>query len=138
MSDNKDELIKMLIEQIKNNSDKLDEMKHSYYELKSMTRAHQIVDEKMHEDICVFIQSTNTRLDEYNKQLQIHIAGTIRNREDIAEFKKTMKPIMDDFVEERALKRAKTKKIKHITNVLALIATASGVVTGILKYFSII
>lgn len=138
MSDNKDELIKMLIEQIKNNSDKLDEMKHSYYELKSMTRAHQIVDEKMHEDICGFIQSTNTRLDEYNRQLQIHIAGTIQNREDIAEFKKTMKPIMDDFVEERALKKAREKKIKNIKNILALIATAGGIIAGVLKYFQFI
>jgi hypothetical protein len=138
MSESNIELIRLLVEQVKQNSSKLDDMKEAYYELKNAVDSHQDMDEKMHKDVCEFMESTNKKLDEYNRQLEIHIAGTIENRKDIAEFKATLKPLIDDFVEDTIIKRARNKAIVKWTKVAGFVGTLAGATAGILKLLDLI
>jgi len=131
-------LLTLLMDQIRENSKKLDEMKDSYYQLKSAVESHQIMDEKMHQDVCGFMQDTNKKLNDYNRQLEIHIAGTIENRNDIAEFKATIKPLLEDYIEENALQRANKKVIVKWTKIVGFIGVAVGSVTGILKLLELL
>lgn len=132
------DLISLLIDQIKENSNKLDEMKDAYYKLKGAVESHQIVDEKMHQDVCEFMESANKKLDDYNRQLEIHIAGTIENRKDINEFKATIKPLIDVYVEETIIKKARMKAIAKWTKSAGLITAIAGAIGAILKIAGLI
>lgn len=132
------ELLSLLIDQIKENSNKLDEMKDAYYQLKGAVESHQIVDEKMHQDVCEFMESANKKLDDYNRQLEIHIAGTIENRKDINEFKATIKPLIDGYVEETIIKKARKKAINKWTMIAGFVAAVGGAVGAILKLMNLI
>jgi len=138
MSESNIELIRLLVEQVKQNSNKLDDMKEAYYELKNAVDSHQDMDEKMHKDVCQFMESTNKKLDEYNRQLEIHIAGTVENRNEIAEFKATLKPLIDDFVEDSIIKRANKKSMIKWTKVAGFVGAVAGAAAGILKLLGLI
>lgn len=136
MPPSRDELISALLDKLQSNNEKLDEMKDSYYELKYMMQSHQTIDEKMHRDICNFIESVNSRLDTYNHQLEVHIAATELNKQEIREFKQTVKPLLDVHVEEQILKKANKNNLNKIKLILAIVggvATAVATIIGILK-----
>lgn len=138
MAESNIELIKLLAERVKENSDKLDDMREAYYELKSAVDSHQTMDEKMHRDVCEFMEGANKKLDEYNRQLEIHIAGTVENRKEIEEFKATLKPLIDDFVEDTIVRNARKKAIMKWTTIGGFIAAIGSAVGAILKLMDLI
>lgn len=135
MADNRDDLIRLLIEKVESNNNKLDDIKDSYYELKYMAQAHQEVDEKMHKEVIRFMESTSKRLDTYNRQLEIHIEATDVNRKDIAEFKTSVQPIINNFIEDQAVKRAHDKNIAKIKRTVGIIGSIIGIIAAAITLY---
>jgi len=138
MADVSENMLRLLMDQIRENSDKLDEMKESYYKLRAAVDSHQVMDERIHKEICEFIESANKRLDEYNRQLEIHITATMENREDIAQFKKTIEPMLKDFVEDRAVKRANLRMLKKIGVISGTITGVIAAATAVMKLLDLV
>jgi hypothetical protein len=138
MSDNfREEWFKLVLENLKDNSDKLQEMQDQYYQLRSSFDKHHILDTKIHEEIKGFIVETNRRLDMYNKQLEIHIEGTNTNRLELREFKKSIHPLLEQYVEEQAVKKANMRLIKKWSAYLGILGAVIGIITGILGLLDI-
>lgn len=123
----------LLVDALKENSEKLNSMQDSYVDLKVAFEKHHVIDEQMHDEIRCFIDQANQRLDSYNRQLEIHIEGTNANRREIESFKGTVKPLLDQYVEDQVLRKARNEMIKKWSVSLGIVATTIAVITGIMK-----
>lgn len=88
-----------------------------------MAQSHQDIDSKMHKEVCEFIEAANQRLDEYNKQLEIHIDATDTNRKEISEFKASVQPLLNNFIEDQAVKRAREKNMAAVKRMVGIVGS---------------
>jgi hypothetical protein len=132
---NNEEIFKLLIDKIADNSlylretsKKIDDIKDSYVDIKIAMDSHKIIDEKMHEEIKESMKSVTGRLDEYNRQLEIHILATEENRKDITNLKTSVSPLIEKHTEKTIIDRAKEKKWKTIAAISTVLGLAKFII----------
>lgn len=77
----------------------------------------------------------NNNLNDYNADLRVHIAGTIQNRESIAELKKSNDIFQEQLSELKELAVSIKASWKTLIIVGSFSATITGLIIGALRIF---
>lgn len=125
-----------LLNQLEKLDEKLDEIKEQGSETRAALLAHEVRDEQIHEDVKKMggqLAEQSHLLDEYNKQLEIHIAMSknLMKRQDVLDGR--LQPLEKERSDRIAVQKHTTKRWKKIAFWLSIIATTIGIVATVAK-----
>ena len=136
---------KWILDKLEKLDDKLDGVKIDQAESRKTFELHEDKDndrhaeiKKMHESIQVKLDHQHRSLDEYNKQLEIHIKGvkTLESRQDAMWAR--VEPIVGRYEQDRQVKKWLSDGVRTKMKWVAYTGTVAGTIATILKLLNII
>lgn len=114
--------------------EKLDEVREHNASIKASFQSHVNIDEKIHEEVLKLAESIDKHsklLDDYNKQLEIHIKRT-----DLLE--KQIVPVVIEHAEQKIVHKHRSLKFKKIAKIIGYLTAAAGCITAIVQALKIL
>lgn len=136
---------KWILDKLEKLDDKLDDVKIDQAESRKTFELHEGRDndrhaeiKKMHESIHVRLDDQHKSLDEYNKQLEIHIKGVkaLESRQDAMWAR--VEPIVGRYEQEKQVKKWLSDGVRTRIKWVAYTGTIAGTIATILKLLNII
>lgn len=136
---------KFILDKLEKLDDKLDEVKIDQAKSRESFDAHEDKDEDRHQDvkqmnekICVRLDEQHKSLDEYNRQLEIHIKGVKALEDRQNAMWARVEPVVSKHEQEAHAKKWLSDKMKVRMKWIAYVGTAAGALTAVLKLLNTI
>lgn len=148
MSDFKDEWFKLVLDELRKNNNKFDELKNStdqkidsleekiFERLKESEHQHQdlFVTQKM---LCKEHERMNDLLEEHIRRTEVNEKMIERLDSRTSDIEQEIRPLVENHTSEQIMKKAHDKKIKKVILWLGAVATIMSIVGGLLKILQI-
>ena len=138
-------LEKFILDKLEKLDDKLDEVKIDQAKSRKSFEAHEDKDDVRHKELKDMYSSIGKKLDEqhesldeYNKQLEIHIEGVNTLKQSQEKMWGRTKPAVEKFEHEAAAQKWLSDRMKTRMKYIGYIGTIVGTAIGVLKLLDMI